>query len=119
MTPGAQLLVYEGPHVVGQLRLRGSADETNVHAPGIARWASAEITTLCGDLGGILDPSVLRNVADLADHAEPGIALDLICDRLDASSPLDVAQRSRLLTVGRAMGLDATVAFLGDAPAEG
>ena len=116
---GAQLLVYEGPHVVGQLRLLGSTDETNAHAPGIARWASAEITTLCGDLGGILDPGVLRDVADLADHAEPGIALDLLCDRLDASSPLDVAQRSRLLTVGRAMGLDETVAFLGDAPTEG
>ncbi|BAJ76364.1 hypothetical protein MTES_3400 [Microbacterium testaceum StLB037] len=116
---GAQLLVYEGPHVVGQLRILGSADETNAHASGIVRWASAEIASLCVELGGILDPAVLRDVADLADHAEPGIALGLICDGLDASSPLDVALRSRLLTVGRAMGLDETVAFLGDARTEG
>lgn len=54
MISGAHLLVYEGPHVVGQLRLLGSADETNAHAPGIARRASAEITSLCGDLGGIV-----------------------------------------------------------------
>jgi hypothetical protein len=120
MIPGAHLLVYGGPHVVGQLRLLGSADETNAHAPGIARWASAEITSLCGDLSGILDPAVLRDVTDLADHAEPGIALDLLCDKiLDADAPLNAAQRNRLLTVGRAMGLDETVAFLGDAPAEG
>ncbi|MDF2667435.1 MAG: hypothetical protein K0R81_3285, partial [Microbacterium sp.] len=117
---GAQLLVYGGPHVVAQLRLLGSADETNAHAPGIARWASAEITSLCGDLGGILDPTVLRDVTELTDHAEPGIALDLLCDKLlDANAPLTVAQRNRLLTVGRAMGLDATVAFLGDAPTQG
>jgi hypothetical protein len=117
---GAQLLVYEGPHVVAQLRLLGSADETNAHAPGIVRWASAEITSLCGDLGGILDPAVLRDVTELTDYAEPGIALDLLCDKLlDANAPLAVAQRKRLLTVGRAMGLDETVAFLGDAPEEG
>lgn len=118
MTPGAQLLVDEGPHVVGQLRLLGSADEMHAHAARIARWASAEITSLCGGLGGILDPAVLHDVTDLADHAEPGIALDLLCDKLlDANAPLDVAKRGRLLTVGRAMGLDDTVAFLADAPA--
>jgi len=118
--PGAQLLVYEGPHVVAQLRLLGSADETNAHAPGTVRWASAEITSLCGDLGGILDSTVLRDVTDLADYAEPGISLDMLCDRiLDADAPLSAAQRNRLLTVGRAMGLDATVAFLGDAPTQG
>jgi hypothetical protein len=89
-------------------------------ASGIAQWASAEITSLCAGLSGILDPAVLHDVADLVDHAEPGIALDLLCDKLlDAKAPLDVAQRVRLLTVGRAMGLDETVAFLGDAPAEG
>lgn len=117
---GAHLRVYECPQVVGQLRLLGSADETNAHAPGIARRASAEITSLCGDLGVILDPAVLRDVTDLADHAEPGIALELLCDKiLDADAPLNAAQRNRLLTVGRAMGLDETVAFLGDAPAAG
>jgi hypothetical protein len=120
MIAGAQLLVYDGSHVVGQLRIRGAADETNAHAPGIVRWASAEITSLCGELGGILDPTVLRDVTDLTDYAEPGIALDLLCDKLlDANAPLTVAQRNRLLTVGRAMGLDATVAFLGDAPTQG
>jgi len=120
MIAGAQLLVYDGSHVVGQLRIRGAADETSAHVSGIARWASAEITSLCGDLGGILDPAVLRDVTELTDHAEPGIALDLLCDKLlDANAPLAVAQRNRLLTVGRAMGLDETVAFLGDAPEEG
>lgn len=120
MIAGAQLLVYDGSHVVGQLRIRGAADETNAHVSGIARWASAEITSLCGDVGGILDPAVLRDVTDLTDHAEPGIALDLLCDKLlDADAPLNAAQRNRLLTVGRAMGLDETVAFLGDAPTQG
>ncbi|WZH36380.1 MAG: MafI family immunity protein [Microbacterium enclense] len=88
-------------------------------ASGIARWARAEITSLCAGLGGILDPAVLHDVTDLVDHAEPGIALDLLCDKLlDANAPLDVAKRGRLLTVGRAMGLDDTVAFLVDAPGE-
>jgi len=118
VTPGAQLVVYEGTHVVGLLRLHGSADENHAHAPGIARWASGEITSLCRGLGGILDAAVLHEVTDLADYAEPGIALDLLCDNLDASSPLNVAQRGRLLTVGRAMGLDDTVAFLVDARPE-
>jgi hypothetical protein len=110
---GAQLLVHEGPHVVKQLRLLGSADETKAHASGIVRWAGAEIASLCVELGGILDPTVLRDVTDLADHVEPGIALDLLCDKLlDANAPLSAAQRNRLLTVGRAMGLDETVAFV-------
>ncbi|KTR95394.1 hypothetical protein NS220_06265 [Microbacterium testaceum] len=75
--------------------------------------------SLCGGLGCILDPAVLHDVTTLADHVEPGIALDVLCDRLlDANAPLNVAQRGRLLTVGRAMGLDDTVAFLTDAPAE-
>ncbi|MEV8238818.1 hypothetical protein AB0O90_01130 [Microbacterium testaceum] len=119
MTPGARSIVYESPHVVGHLRLHGSAEENHTHAGGIARWASAEITSLCGGLSGILDPAVVHDVADLVDHAEPGIALDLLCDKLvDAKASLDVAQRVRLLTVGRAMGLDETVAFLVDAPVE-
>ncbi|BAJ76360.1 hypothetical protein MTES_3396 [Microbacterium testaceum StLB037] len=80
-----------------------------------ALWASNEIQKIAASLVDVLGQTVIDDVLELVSYSEPGIALDLLCDRISESEvSLSPDLRARIVATGSAMGLDSTVSFLVD-----
>lgn len=73
----------------------------------IAGKAVKDLTEVINSLAGIVPEAVLSNCQELVDYFEPGVALELLCDRIyESGSPIPRSTLMRLESVGRSMGMD-------------